>query len=111
MIGAPLSTKFVEKFDKRRVVSGGMLIVVIGTLILSTIGVDSSYIGLAMGMVVLAFGMSTAMSPTTDLLMSSVPKNRAGMGYAMSDTTRELGGALGVAVLGSPLAISLTVWS
>lgn len=44
------------------------------------------------------------MAPTTDLLMSAVPKNRAGMGSAMNDTTRELGASLGIAVLGSLLA-------
>ncbi len=104
MVGAPLSSKLVEKFGKRKVVSVGMLTVSIGTLILSTIGIDSSYLNLAFGMMVLAFGMSIAMSPTTDLLMSSVPRNRAGMGSAMNDTTRELGGALGIAVLGSLLA-------
>ncbi len=104
MVGAPLSSVLVEKLGKRRVVSAGMLIVAVGTLMLSTIGVDSSYLSLVFGMIVLAFGMSIAMSPTTDLLMSSVPKNRAGMGSAMNDTTRELGGALGIAVLGSLLA-------
>lgn len=104
MVGAPLSTKFVERFGKRKVVAAGMLTVAIGTLVLSTIGVDSAYTSLVVGMVILAFGMSVAMSPTTDLLMSSVPRNRAGMGSAMNDTTRELGGALGIAVLGSILA-------
>jgi hypothetical protein len=48
--------------------------------------------------------MALVMSPTTELLMSSVPVTKAGMGAAMNDTTRELGGSLGVAVLGSVLA-------
>ena len=48
--------------------------------------------------------MGLAMSPTTDLLMSAVPRTKAGMGSATNDTTRELGGALGVAVLGSIIA-------
>ena len=104
MIGAPLSALAVERLGKRKVVAGGMLIVSIGTVLLSMIGVDSPYLLFVAGMVVMAFGMSIAMSPTTDLLMSSVPRNRAGMGSAMNDTTRELGGALGIAVLGSILA-------
>lgn len=108
MIGSPLATKLVEKFGKRRVVSAGMLIVAAGTLLLASVGIDSSYLSLVLGMIVLAFGMSIAMSPTTDLLMSSVPKNRAGMGSAMNDTTRELGGSLGIAVLGSILASQYT---
>ncbi len=104
MIAAPLSPRLVEKFGKRRVVAAGMLLVAIGTFSLSLIGLDSPFIALAGCMVLVAMGMGTAMSPTTDLLMSAVPKNRAGMGSAMNDTTRELGGALGIAVLGSILA-------
>jgi hypothetical protein len=49
----------------------------------------------------MAAGMALTMSPLTALIMSSVPPGSAGVGSAMNDTTRELGGALGVAVLGS----------
>lgn len=104
MISAPLSPRLVEKFGKRRPVAGGMLTVALGIFLLSRIGIDSSYFALAISMVVVALGMGIAMSPTTDLLMSAVPKNRAGMGSAMNDTTRELGASLGIAVLGSLLA-------
>jgi len=55
-------------------------------------------------MAVFALGMSLTMSPLTASIMSSVPKERAGAGSAMNDTSRELGGALGVAVLGSLVA-------
>jgi EmrB/QacA subfamily drug resistance transporter len=103
-VTAPLSTPLANRFGKRKVVAGGMLTVAIGTLIVSTVGVTSPFLQLVAGMVVLAMGMGLAMSPTTDLLMSAVPKERAGMGSAMNDTTRELGGALGIAVLGSILA-------
>ena len=48
-------------------------------------------------------GMSVSMAPLTNAIMSGVPRHRAGVGSAMNDTTRELGGALGVAVLGSIL--------
>jgi EmrB/QacA subfamily drug resistance transporter len=103
-VAAPLSTPLAKRLGKRRVVAGGMLLVSLGTLIVSTVGITSPYSQLVGGMVVLALGMGLAMSPTTDLLMSAVPKSRAGMGSAMNDTTRELGGALGIAVLGSILA-------
>src|SRR5439155_22697856 len=62
------------------------------------------YAQVAIGMSITAAGMALAMSPTTELLMSSVPTSKAGMGAGMNDTTRELGGSLGVAVLGSVLA-------
>jgi AcrR family transcriptional regulator len=50
--------------------------------------------------------MGLAMAPATDSIMGSLPPERAGVGSAMNDTTREIGGALGVAVLGSITASS-----
>ena len=51
-------------------------------------------------------GMSLAMSPATESIMGSLPKAKAGIGSAMNDVVREVGGTLGVAVLGSVLASS-----
>ncbi|MEZ5264611.1 MAG: hypothetical protein R2755_23155 [Acidimicrobiales bacterium] len=76
----------------------------VGVLIMSMVGVSASYLVLLLGIVVMASGIALAMSPTTDLLMSAVPRDKAGMGSAMNDTTRELGTSLGVAVFGSLLA-------
>lgn len=104
MLCAPQSPKVVDRFGKRVTVAAGMFVVALGTFLLSRISIDTPYILFAGCMVLVALGMSFAMSPTTDLLMSSVPRSRAGMGSAMNDTTRELGGALGIAVLGSLLA-------
>ena len=59
-------------------------------------------------MIVMAAGMALTMTPMTTQLMAAVPLDRAGMGSATNDTTRELGGALGVAVLGSSLASQYT---
>jgi len=108
MIVAPQSPKLVEKFGKRIVVGSGMLIVALGTFLLATVTADSGYVLVAISMSIVAFGMAIAMSPTTDLLMSAVPKERAGMGSATNDTTRELGGSLGIAILGSILASQYT---
>lgn len=108
MIVAPQSPKLVERFGKRLVVGGGMLVVALGTFLLSTVTVDSGYGLVALSMTIVSFGMAAAMSPTTDLLMSAVPPERAGMGSATNDTTRELGGALGIAILGSVLASQYT---
>lgn len=106
MVFAPLAPKFVERFGKRRPVGTGMLMVALGTFFMSSIGIDSPYLQIMLSMMLVSAGMAIAMSPTTDLLMSAVPKNRAGMGSAMNDTTRELGASLGIAILGSILASS-----
>jgi hypothetical protein len=52
----------------------------------------------------LGFGMGNVMAPATDSIMGSLPRAKAGVGSAMNDTTRQTGGAIGVAVLGSILS-------
>jgi EmrB/QacA subfamily drug resistance transporter len=108
VLSAPRSAKLAARFGKRRVVAGGMWMVALGVGIISLIGVEANYPLLMAGLFIMASGMGLAMSPTTDLLMSAVPRAHAGMGSAMNDTTRELGGSLGVAVFGSILASRYT---
>ena len=104
VVAAPRSAQLAARFGKRRTVAGGMWLVAIGVGTISTIGAQPNYPLMVLGLFIMATGMGIAMSPTTDLLMSAVPRAQAGMGSAMNDTTRELGGSLGVAVFGSILA-------
>ncbi|MCU1428946.1 MAG: hypothetical protein JWL83_2946 [Actinomycetia bacterium] len=98
---SPFTPRIVERIGANRTVGGGLLVVATGAFILSRAQVGSSYTFLLIAMVVMVGGMSLAMSPLTNAIMSGIPRERAGAGSAMNDTTRELGGALGVAVLGS----------
>ncbi|HET7488368.1 MAG TPA: DHA2 family efflux MFS transporter permease subunit [Acidimicrobiales bacterium] len=104
MVFAPLSARFVERFGARLVVATGLTIVAVGLLLLTRCGVDTGYGRLAVALIVLAIGMATSMAPSTASIMSAIPPGKAGVGSALNDTTRELGGALGVAVLGSLVA-------
>lgn len=104
VVVAPQSPRLVARFGKRAVVAAGMVLVAAGLAVLATTGEEPDYLRVLTGIAVSAAGMAVSMSPTTDLLMSSVPRERAGMGSAMNDTTREVGGSLGIAVLGSLLA-------
>jgi hypothetical protein len=52
-------------------------------------------------MMVMALGMGLSMAPATEAVMGAIPRSKAGVGSAMNDTTRQVGGALGVAVVGS----------
>ena len=70
----------------------------------STCGVDTGYGHVAVALGMLGSGMALAMSPATESIMGSLPKAKAGIGSAMNDVVREVGGTLGVAVLGSVLA-------
>jgi MFS family permease len=101
MISAPNSARLAERFGVKRVVAGGLAVVGVGLLLMSMAGVDSGYGMVVVPLVILAAGMGSSMAPATSAIMASLPLGKAGVGSAVNDTTRELGGALGVAVLGS----------
>lgn len=98
---SPQVPKLVVRFGPARVVPVGLLSVALGLAAFSTLGVDSPVLRVYTSILPLAFGMALTMTPLTTLIMSSIPLGKAGVGSATNDTTRELGGALGVAVLGS----------
>jgi EmrB/QacA subfamily drug resistance transporter len=105
MVSATQSARMVERFGQRVVVSWGLVVVGVGLGIVATTStVTSSYWLFALGLVVLASGMGMSTAPSTGAIMRSLPLRKAGVGSAVNDTTRELGGALGVAVLGSLVA-------
>jgi EmrB/QacA subfamily drug resistance transporter len=104
MIAAPLSSVRVQRFGNKVVVATGLTIAAIGTAGYALFQVHSS-IWLVMGVtMVIGLGMGNVMAPATDSIMGSLPRAKAGVGSAMNDTTRQTGGAIGVAVLGSILA-------
>ena len=70
---------------------------------LSTLDAESSYWSLLLGLVPLGIGAGLAMTPATAAITDALPKEKQGVGSAMNDLARELGGALGIAVLGSLL--------
>jgi hypothetical protein len=78
-----------------------MIVVALGLWYLSTTSVASGYGHVLIALMVLGLGMGTAMTPATESIMGSLPRAKAGVGSAMNDTTRQVGGALGVAILGS----------
>jgi len=104
MFVSPLVPGVVKKLGARVTISAGLVLVAIAFLIMSTWTKDMTYWHLFFTMLAMMLGITFAMTPGTNILMASVPRNRSGMGSAMNDTTRELGGALGVAVLGAVLS-------
>jgi EmrB/QacA subfamily drug resistance transporter len=105
LVSATQSAKLVERFGQRRIVASGLVIAGVGlTLLAVTSRVDASYWWFACAVVVQALGMGITTAPSTGAIMRSLPLHKAGVGSAVNDTTRELGGALGVAVMGSVVA-------
>lgn len=106
MFISPLIPNVVKKFGARITITTGLVLTAIAFVGMSTWTKDMTYWHLFVTMVVMMLGISAAMTPGTNILMASVPRNRSGMGSAVNDITRELGGALGVAVLGAIISAS-----
>ena len=101
VIGSGASNHLVGSVGRSRVIAGGLIGVaaVLSTSLAWTPDMAPALLALvAFG---LALSMGAAMAPATDSVMSAVPEAKAGVGSAMSDVTRQVGGALGVAVIGS----------
>jgi Na+/melibiose symporter-like transporter len=106
IVASPLSARLVERFGSKLVVSAGLVLVSASLALLSTVSPTGGYLLVAESLALLGFGMGITMAPATDSIMGSLPLAKAGVGSAMNDTTRQVGGALGVAVLGSVLTSS-----
>ncbi|HMK11976.1 MAG TPA: MFS transporter [Acidimicrobiales bacterium] len=98
---SPRSAVLAARYGAGRVMAAGLVIVAGGFILLSDITPTSPYLLLAVAFGVLGVGTGLTAAPATGEIMSAVPLSKAGVGSAMNDTTRELGGALGIAILGS----------
>ena len=104
MLMALSSSTFVLRFGNKIVVGTGLFVVSVSMALFALTSAHTS-IWLVMGATtVLGMGMGLTFAPATDSIMGSLPKEKAGVGSAMNDTTRQTGGAIGVAVLGSIMA-------
>lgn len=103
---ALLGVKLALKVGNKIMVAAGLVSFTIAFAWISTLGVDTSYSVMVIQMAFLGIGFGLSTVPATEAIMGVVPMDRAGMGSAVNDATRELGGTLGVAVIGS-VALSL----
>jgi EmrB/QacA subfamily drug resistance transporter len=104
IVAAPLAARLTERIGSKLVVAAGLLLVAGALWLLSTVQLGDGYGRVAAMLALLGCGMGLTMAPATESIMGAVPLAKAGVGSAMNDTTRQVGGALGVAVLGSILA-------
>ncbi len=102
---APRSPALATRFGTRVAIVGGMLMLSTGLVGLTFLAVASPYWHLLVWLVVLSCGMAILMPPSTTAIVSSLPQSKAGVSSAVNDTTREVGGAIGIALLGSLLSV------
>jgi EmrB/QacA subfamily drug resistance transporter len=104
VVAAVSSPKVVQRIGTKLVVAAGLALMAGGFAIASTNDASTSYSVIASAMVLMGFGLGSAAAPATESILASLPREKAGVGSAVNDTTREVGGTLGVAVLGSIMA-------
>jgi MFS transporter, DHA2 family, multidrug resistance protein len=92
----------VRRYAATQVIAGGMLVSAAGFLILAQVGGSASPLALLVaGQIVFSLGLTPVAALTTDIVLASAPPERAGSAAALSETSAELGGALGIALMGS----------
>ena len=100
-VASAVAPKVVESTGTKRVVVAGLALMAAGFAWVSTDTADTSYLSIVGQMILLGSGLGLTAAPATESIMGSLSPEKAGIGSAVNDTTRELGGTLGVAIIGS----------
>jgi len=103
-VASIVGPRIVERIGTTAVVAGGLVTFAAGLAWASTADAATPYIQIALQMVLLGGGLGLTTAPATESIMGSLSADKAGVGSAVNDTTRELGGTLGVAIVGSVFA-------
>jgi EmrB/QacA subfamily drug resistance transporter len=104
MFFAPRSAAMVKRFGPKAVSTVGLLLVAAGLATWGFIDATTPIWIVGAAFFVMGAGMANVMPPATEAIMGALPREKAGVGSAVSNTIRQLGGALGVAVLGAVLS-------
>jgi EmrB/QacA subfamily drug resistance transporter len=98
-----ITPRLATRFGRRRVCIAGLAVMAIGLAVLAQMSGGSAYWTIVGGLVLLGAGMGLAMTPATSAITEALPAAQQGVGSALNDLSRELGGAFGIAVIGSVL--------
>ncbi|MGZ4621014.1 MAG: MFS transporter [Blastococcus sp.] len=103
-IMGPRSSRLTERFGAKAVCAGGFLLITLSFLGFQLLDESAPLWLLLLILSLQGLGMGSVMAPATESIMSVVPREKAGAGAAVNNSVRQVGGALGVAILGSVLA-------
>jgi EmrB/QacA subfamily drug resistance transporter len=104
IVVAPLAGRLSDRLGSRWLMATGMTLVTIHLLLLAQLGADASFWSLLPALMIGGVGMAITMTPMTAAAMSAVPGDKAGVGSGILNTFRQVGGALGIAVMGAIVA-------
>jgi EmrB/QacA subfamily drug resistance transporter len=109
MFVAPAAGKFSDRIGPRWLMGAGMTLLTGSLLLFGTLDAASSFWNILPGLLVGGIGMAITMAPTTAAAMSSVPVDKAGVGSAVINSMRQVGGSLGIAIMGTLVASVVSV--
>jgi len=101
ILGALVTPRLADRMGAARVITAGLWLATAGFVILATVGVTQNVLWFVTGFTVYALGLAPVFTLATDLIVGCAPPEHAGAASAISETASELGGALGIALLGS----------
>ncbi len=101
---APRAGKLTDRVGSRWLVGGGMTLLAVMLFYYTQLGENESFWMLLPGLLLGGFGMGMTMTPITAAAMSAVPVEKAGVGSAVLNSARQVGGSLGIAVMGAIVA-------
>ena len=101
---APAAGKFSDRVGSRWLMTAGMGCLTVALIVFSRLGLDSTFWDILPGLVVGGLGMALVMTPMTAAALGSVPVAKSGVGSGVLNTFRQVGGALGIAVMGAIVA-------
>ncbi|MFV2196392.1 DHA2 family efflux MFS transporter permease subunit [Nocardiopsis sp. LOL_012] len=105
MMASALAPKMAAKIGARSTMAVGVALSALGLALMALLAsVEGGYLSILAGMFAMGIGMGLSMTPSTEAITSSLPRAKQGAASALNDVTRELGTALGVAMLGALLA-------
>lgn len=105
-VGSALTGYLTPRIGMKITVSAGMVAGTVALALLTRVDASSSYGDFIAPLIILGLAIGLALSPCTDAIMGAFPESELGVGGAVNDTSLELGGSLGIAILGSVLASS-----
>ena len=108
---APIAGRVSDHIGPRWLMGAGMVLLSIALLLFGRLQADSTFWALLPGLLVGGVGMAITMAPTTSAAMGSVPVDKAGVGSAVINSMRQVGGSIGIAIMGALVATQLTAKS
>jgi DHA2 family multidrug resistance protein-like MFS transporter len=101
IVGSQLAPRIVQRVRPAYLIGGGLAVAAVGLAVLTQVGTSGDLVALVAASVIISLGLAPVFGLTTEMIVGSAPPERAGAASGISETGAELGGALGIAILGS----------